>query len=243
MSPVLAEIPVTKQNDGGNVFVSEAFARNAEAYRDLRTNLEFAALESHGNVFQFTSSIPGEGKTTTACNVARAFAQLNQKVLLIDCDLRRPRVHELFGIEAEPGLTFVLLGGLAPLDAFVGVDGLDVLTAGRTPPNPAELLRSQAMAQLLNAVRASYDVVVIDAPPLLPVTDATTLARLGVGTVVVADSGRIRRKQLSDALRKLNNIKMPPLGIVLNRVKQELGGYYGYGYGYGPGSRPDRDQG
>ena len=83
MSPVLAELPVTKQNDGGNVFVSEAFARNAEAYRDLRTNLEFAALESHGNVFQFTSSIPGEGKTTTACNVARAFAQLNQKVLLL----------------------------------------------------------------------------------------------------------------------------------------------------------------
>jgi capsular exopolysaccharide synthesis family protein len=240
--PVLGEIPLGRKTDSTLTSAVDPFSARDEAYRDLRTNLEFRALEGHGNSFLVSSALPGEGKTTTAVQLARAFAMLEQRVLLLDCDLRRPRVHEALGLDGRLGLTHALLRGVSVSELIQTVDGVDVLVAGRQPANPAELLCSTRMQQLLGAVRSAYAVVIIDAPPLLPVTDAVALTRLDVAALVVAEAGQLRRRQLHDALKKLQGVEAPVLGIVLNKVKASGSGYYGYGYGYAPRAASDESE-
>lgn len=228
---VIGEIPLDEEKKGDGPRRIEPFSLRAEAYRRLRTNLQFKAVEGHGNVMLVTSSLPGEGKTATASNIAAAFAQTNQRVLLVDCDLRRPRIHDELQLPNRFGLTTALTTQTPVGELVVQVAGMDVLTSGPKPPNPSELLGSPAMQRFFNEVRDSYDIVVFDSPPLLPVTDATVLAKMGAGAVLVADTSRVRGRQLTTALKNLQTVDAPLLGIVLNKIKLGgIGGYYGYGY-------------
>jgi receptor protein-tyrosine kinase len=213
-----------------------------EAFRILRTNLQFVEIDETKKVVVFTSSVPGEGKTSTASNIALALHDAGQKTLLIDGDMRRPQLARLFGLESAVGLTTILLGRISLGDAIQthARSGLPVLTSGNLPPNPAELLQSQAMKQLLDDVRDTYDVVVLDAPPLLPVTDAALLAAQADGAVVVVRQGKTSRDQLTHSFERLTAVGARALGVALNMVpsKGRKSGYgyggYGYGYGYGP---------
>jgi tyrosine-protein kinase len=206
-----------------------------EAFRILRTNLQFVDVDRKMKVFVVTSSVPGEGKTSTASNTALALQTAGQRTLLIDGDLRRPQLATLFGLEGTVGLTSVLLGRI-DLDEAIQehrTSGLAVLTSGALPPNPAELLQSRAMKQLLDAARLDYDVIIIDAPPLLPVTDAALIAAQVDGAIVVVRQGKTTRDQLSHSIERLTAVGARPLGITLNMVARRGRKGYGYGYGYG----------
>jgi receptor protein-tyrosine kinase len=215
-------------------------APRAEAFRVLRTNLSFIDVDQTSKAFVVTSSVPNEGKSTTALNAAIAMASAGQKVLLIDGDLRRPQVANLLSLEPTVGLTTVLVGG-GDLDEVVQVhapSGLDVLTAGRLPPNPAELLQSNAMRELLASARSRYDVTIIDAPPLLPVTDAAVMAAETDGAVLVVRYGKTTKEQLNGAVQRLLSVGSTPLGVIFNMIPRGRSGRYGYGYGYGYGYAP-----
>jgi capsular exopolysaccharide synthesis family protein len=208
-----------------------------EAFRILRTNLQFVDVDRRLKVFVVTSSVPGEGKTSTASNTALALQTTGQRTLLIDSDLRRPQLATLFGLQGTVGLTSVLLGRLR-LDEAVQEhpeSGLAVLTSGSLPPNPAELLQSHAMKQLIDAARLDYDVVILDSPPLLPVTDAALIASQVDGAIVVVRQGRTTREQFKHSMERLHAVGARPLGVTLNMVARRGRKGYGYGYGYGYG--------
>ena len=205
----------------------------AESYKRLRTNLQFLGLEEDHRAIVVTSTVPSEGKTTTAINVAISMATAGERVLLIDADLRRPRIASYFGLEGGAGLTTVLIGQ-ARLDEVVqthGVSGLDILTSGPIPPNPSELLGFPEMKGLLHEATRHYDVVILDTPPLLPVTDAAILSHITSGALVVVGSRIVRRHELGAALKSLDDVETRVLGLVLNKVQKEDEDRYGYGYG------------
>ena len=207
-----------------------------EAFRILRTNLRFVDVDHHKKIFVVTSSVPREGKTSIASNTAIALQSAGQSTLLIDGDLRRPKLADLFGLEPSVGLTSVLLGQLDLEEAVQHhpESGLAVLTSGTLPPNPAELLQSEAMRQILDKARYDYETIVIDTTPLLPVTDAALLAAQADGAVVVVRQGKTTRDQLTHSMERLHAVGAHPLGVTLNMVQarsQQSGGY-GYGEGY-----------
>lgn len=213
----------------------DTYAPRAEAFRVLRTNLQFIDPDVTRKVFVITSSLPAEGKTTTAVNLALALAEGGEKVALLEGDLRRPKVSEYLRLEPSVGLTTVLLGRV-PLNGALqptAHEGLDVLTSGSTPPNPAELLKSRGMAAVIAELRESHDVVLIDAPPLLPVTDGALLAAQADGALLVVRHGKTTTDQVSVAISRLDNVGAKPVGIILNMTPAKGGGGYGYGYGYG----------
>lgn len=212
----------------------------AEAYRSLRTNLQFMGLTSGNRSVLVTSSLPGEGKSSSAINLAYVTAQAGNRVLLIDADLRRPSVAEYLGLEGNAGLTTVLIGeaDLEDVAQPLGTEGLEALAAGPIPPNPSELLGSKNMQELLADATAKYDFVVIDTAPLLAVTDAVVLSHYVGGTVVVAQSERVRKPQLSQALDKLEAVETRLLGIILNRVAHGSRGAYTYDYTYSSDTSP-----
>lgn len=209
-----------------------------EAIRILRTNLQFLDIDRDNKVITVTSSLAGEGKSTTVCNLAIALAQAGTQVVLLEGDLRRPRISEYLGVEKSVGLTTVLVGRVA-LEAALqpaGTPGLDVLTSGSLPPNPSEILQTNAMKGLISELRHRYDVVLIDAPPLLPVTDAALLASISDGAILVVRHGDTGREQVRTASERLTSVGARLLGTVLSMTPaKELKRYgYGYGYGYGP---------
>ncbi|WP_235504644.1 polysaccharide biosynthesis tyrosine autokinase [Arthrobacter sp. Leaf141] len=204
----------------------------AEAFRQLRTNLQFAQVTGGRKSVLVTSSIPGEGKSTTATNLALALAQSGQSVCLVDADLRRPMVDSYLGLERRVGLTTVLLG-TSELDDVLqpwGEDGLCVITSGAIPPNPSELLGSHEMQSLLGLLEAAFDVVVLDAPPLLPVTDAAVLAQVVAGVVVVVGSQKTTRPELEKSLAALDLVDAKLLGVVINRLPSKGADAYSYSY-------------
>lgn len=205
----------------------------AESYRTLRTNVQFVGVDTRPLSFVITSALPGEGKSTTAVNLAIALAELGSRVLLVDGDLRRPSVAKYLGIEGAVGLTTVLLG-TASFDDVVqpwGASNLDVLASGVVPPNPSELVGSFAMENFLEMVRPRYDVILIDSAPLLPVTDAAVLGRQVGGAILVANAKKLRREQLKSAMAALDRINCRVLGVVFNGVDQkDLDSYKLYGY-------------
>ena len=216
-------------------------APRVESSRILRTNMQFVDVDHNSKAFVVSSSVPREGKTTTATNLAIALAQAGQKVLLMDGDLRRPQVASILGIEPAVGLTTVLVGSMPLADAVQkhSVPNLWVLTSGATPPNPSELIQSHAMAEVLTQARQDYDIIVIDAPPLLPVTDAALLARQADGALLVVRHGSTTRDQLAMAAERLGAVEAKTLGAVLNMVPTKGAGGYGYGYSYGYGYAPE----
>lgn len=204
----------------------------AEAYRSIRTNLTFSRPEKPPAMLVLTSPDPGEGKSTSAANLAITLAQQGVRCLLIDADLRRGALHALFGLQREPGLTNVLLSGstgnTTVQQVVVGPDAvLDFIATGTVPPNPAELLGSARMQALAAQWRESYDTVIIDAPPLNRVTDAAVLASLADGVIMVARAGVTDRGALGFAVEQLRAVHAPLLGVVLNDVDESRDRYYG----------------
>jgi len=217
-----------------------ALARHAprlEAFRVLRTNLQFVDVDRPSKVFVVTSSVPGEGKTTTACNLAITLAQAGRRVALVEGDLRRPKIAEYMRLESMVGVTTVLVGRLNLADAAQdwGEEQMKVFTSGAIPPNPSELLQSHAMADVLSTLRGHFDVIIIDAPPLLPVTDAALLAAQADGALLVVRHAKTTRDQVSAAVERLEAVGGRLVGIVLNMTPQRAAsGYYSSGYGYAP---------
>ena len=215
------------------ILEADPHSSRAEAFRSLRTNLQFVDATDHPQVLTVTSSLAGEGKTTTTANLAFALANSGSSVCLIEGDLRRPRLLSYLGLEGGVGLTDVLIGRVALKDVAqrFGEHRLMVIGSGATPPNPSELLGSEPMKAVLDDLRGRFDYVVIDAPPLLPVTDAAVLSRRTDGTVLVAGAGIVNSDQMLEALDTLDAVNANVLGIVLNRVQRgSRGNYYDYRY-------------
>lgn len=217
-APLLANIPY--DSDASRPLGSrqgKARSHREEAIRRLRTNLQYVDVDHPVRIVVVTSSMPGEGKTTTALDLSIAVARNGQRVLLLEGDLRRPRAVEVLGLVEGVGLTDVLVGDatFAEVVQTVPNQGVDVLACGPVPPNPAELLGSQQMEKLLLEQRDHYDLVVIDAPPLLAVTDAAVLARASDGTVLVVRSGRTKREEVRAAKAALDAVSARLLGVVL----------------------------
>lgn len=233
--PVIAKIPSSRDTKHLPLIAAQhPQSLQAEAYRDLRTNLQFMGLAEGQRSVLITSSLPGEGKSSSAINLAHVIAQSGARVLLIDADLRRPSIHQYLSLEGNAGLTTVLIGE-AELDELVQpleTEGLDVLTSGPIPPNPSEMVGSEKMAQLLATAMAQYDFVVVDAPPLLAVTDAVVLSHHVGGALVVARSEAVKKQQLGQALEKLESAGGRTLGVILNRVPTGSRGAYSYAYTY-----------
>jgi capsular exopolysaccharide synthesis family protein len=216
----------------------------AEAFRSLRTNLQFADVDHPPKVIVMTSPLPSEGKSTSACNLALTLALGGARVMLVDGDLRKPSIGRYLGISSAAGLSSVLAGRHELHDVVVefGRDRLMVLPSGPTPPNPSELLGSQQMADLLAGLADRYDLVVIDAPPLLPVTDAAVLAAIADGAVLVLRHGRTRREEAQRAIQTLTAVNAKLIGTLLNFAPQRSRrGYDGYEYGYGTRAGAEAD--
>lgn len=204
----------------------------AESFRQLRTNLQFANVAGRAKTVLVTSSLPGEGKSTTAANLAIALAQAGQSVCLVDADLRRPMISDYLGLERNAGLTTALVGS-ADVNELLqpwGGDDLYVLTSGRIPPNPSELLGSDEMKHLIERLEHAFDSVVIDAPPLLPVTDAAVLSQHVGGVVMVVGSQKLKHQDLDKSLKALRMVGANVLGVVLNRLPAKGPDAYAYGY-------------
>lgn len=236
-APILGGIPFDPDASKRPLIVQEAPRDpRSEAFRRVRTALQFVNLDGRAPVYVVTSASPGEGKSTTSANLALTLAEDGSSVALIDADMRKPRTAEIFGIEGAAGLSTVLAGA-APLSALLqpyGAGRLFVLPAGAQPPNPAELVGSHMMEATLDTLRRAFDYVIVDCPPVLPVTDAAVLARFATGAILVAASGSTRKPELADAAKALAAADARLLGVILTKIPTRGPDTYGYGaYTYG----------
>jgi capsular exopolysaccharide synthesis family protein len=218
----------------------------SEAYRTLRTSVQFLGVDRPVNLLQITSPNPGEGKTTTVANLGVAFARAGQRVAIVCCDLRRPRLEQFFGTPLSPGFTSIIVGDATIEDAIVPVHDerrLWLLASGPPPPNPSELLSTRRAREVLEDLGRRFDVVLVDAPPVLPVTDALLLGNLVDATILVTSAGRTSKRGTRRALELLDQVDATVEGTVLNYVTGEdaYGGSYG-GYGYGARYSAPRDE-
>jgi non-specific protein-tyrosine kinase len=213
------------------VTLSDPRSPTAEAYRTLRTNIEFSSLDQSLHTLLVTSPAPSEGKSTTLANLAVAMAQAEKKTILVDADLRRPSLHTIFKASNDAGLTTMFVDGRAmeepPLQE-VGVPNLWLLPSGPLPPNPAELLGSKRMDDALAALKARADIVLFDAPPVIAVTDAVVLGTRVDGVLLVIGAGQTKREHARRAKELLDKVKVRVIGVALNNVSLDsaLGGYY-----------------
>jgi capsular exopolysaccharide synthesis family protein len=213
------------------IAMSEPRSMAAEAYRTVRTSVEFLGLDQPIGSLQVTSAIATEGKTTTLANLAVTIARAGQRVIVLCCDMRRPRIHEFFGLENKIGFTSVLLGDAAITDAIQPVPGelsIGVVSSGPIPPNPAELLESRRAVETIEALDNRCDLLLIDSPPILPVTDAMVISGLVDGVLLVADSGSTAKRGLRRAVELLRQVDAPVIGAILNGVASKS--EYGYAY-------------
>ncbi|PPA70294.1 CpsD/CapB family tyrosine-protein kinase [Jeotgalibacillus proteolyticus] len=204
----------------------------SEQYRTIRTNIQFSAIENEIRSITVTSSSPGEGKSTTAANLAIVFAQQGKKVLLVDADMRKPTVHFTFNIMNTIGLTTVLTrqSELVKTVQKTDIDNLDVLPSGPVPPNPSELLSSRVMSRFFEAAEDVYDLVIFDTPPILAVTDAQILSHQCDGTILVVRSRIADKDKVVKAKEHMISAKAKILGVILNDKKMESNDeYYYYG--------------
>ena len=239
--PVLGQIPQVRgwrDRDAPHVVTREApSSPAAEAYRTLRTSIQFLGVERPLNSLQVTSSSADDGKTTTLANLAVAFARMGIKVTIACCDLRQPRIHEFFGLSNEVGFTSVLLGQASLSDALQSVPleaNLTVLSAGPTPPNPSELLASARAREVISVLERNSDLVLIDSPPVLVVTDGLIVSGMADATLLVASAKSSSRRALRRSVQVLRQVDASLVGTVLNNADaaEGHGGGGGYGYGY-----------
>lgn len=200
----------------------------AEAYRSLRTSIQFAGLDHKCRTILVTSSSPGEGKSTTVANFGVVMAQTGSRVCLIDSDLRRPTLHRVFGLSNNKGLTTALLEGLpfAQVAQVTSVPNLMALTSGPVPPNPAELVGSNRMRESLEAAVEDFDMILLDSPPLVSVSDAVALSAFTDGVVLVVQTGKVPHEVIRRAAAQLHAVKGRVLGVVMNAVNLRRDGYY-----------------
>jgi polysaccharide biosynthesis transport protein len=251
--PVIALVPAFSEAKSGRSHSVVSFARQtsaaAEAYRSLRTSVQFMGLDSPIRLIQVTSPNPFEGKTTTVANLGVAIAGTGTRVAIVDLDLRRPRLHEVFELDNDKGFTSVLLGRVSLDDALQPISGTPVgglaavLPAGPVPPNPSELLSSPRVQKLLDELSERVDLVLLDSPPVLPVTDALVISRCADALILVTKAEVTTRGAMQRAIELLQQVGAPLRGLVMNGAdEREFYGYgYGgrYGYGYGSGTESD----
>ena len=219
---IVQRVPGNGRNGQSQIFtVGQPKSLVSEAYRTLRTNLQFSSLDTPLRSLVVTSAVATEGKTTTAANLAVVMAQAGNRIVLVDGDLRRPSAHKLFGLSNGSGLTTALVADPEALDGYLqdsGIENLRVLTAGPIPPNPQELLGSQRMEELLRMLEKEADIVVLDTPPTLVVSDANVLAARASGVLMVVNTGKTRRAAVRQAVEGLRKVGANLLGCVLNMV-------------------------
>jgi receptor protein-tyrosine kinase len=204
----------------------------AEAYRTLRTNIFYSVADTPPKVIVMTSPGPQEGKSTTCANLGVVLAQADKGTLIVDCDLRKPVVHRVFGLRNVHGLMNVLTGERDLESVWQEpIKDLKVLTVGPMPLNPAEVLSSQRFAEFLENVRERFDYVLVDAPPVQLVSDPTIIATQGDAVLLVLDAQNTRKGAVRQAVRSMEAVGANVLGTVMNNVKLSRAGYYGYGYG------------
>ncbi|KPN14645.1 tyrosine protein kinase [Bacillus australimaris] len=202
----------------------------AEQFRTIRTNIEFTSIQTRLKSILVTSSLPKEGKSFTAANLAAVFAQQKKRVLLVDADLRKPAVHEYFDLSYHTGLTNVLLNNCSLEEAILPtpIEHLELLPSGTIPPNPAELLSSSVMKQLFYEIEQQYDMVIVDSSPLLPVADAKILANRTDGSILVVLSGKTKIAAVKKSKEVLDGTTGKLLGAMLNGKKEKKGRLYMY---------------
>jgi succinoglycan biosynthesis transport protein ExoP len=236
--PVLGLIPEIDQwrDTRAEYLVSRSAPTSVqtEAYRSLRTSIQFLGLDQSLRVLQFTSPNAAEGKTTTMANLALVMAEAGQRVAVVCCDLRRPRIHEFFGLSNQVGFTSVLLGDASlseALQPMPGLENLGILASGPIPPNPSELLSGTRAAEVLTTLADNADIVLVDSPPVLPVTDASVLASRVDAVVLVVAARRSTRSQVKRSIEMLEQVHAPLSGVVLNRASEpDNYSYYQYTY-------------
>lgn len=203
-----------------------------ESYRTIRTNIQFASVVDDTRVILTTSTAPGEGKTSTATNLAIVSATAGKRVLLIDADMRKPQVHQRFQVSNLYGLSTVLIKERTLDDCILrsDIENLSLLTSGPIPPNPAEILSSRTFADLVTSLHDEYDLIIMDSPPVLSVSDTLNLTRIADGVLFVIDSQKTHRTHVKRAIQSLEQVEARILGVVLNRVKRKKGESYYYDY-------------
>jgi non-specific protein-tyrosine kinase len=225
--PGLGAIPYDKNAPGQPLVTAAGHSKRAEAFRKLRTNLQFAQVDDRPRIIMVTSSVPGEGKTNTSVNLALSLAEAGVATCLVDADLRRPCVASTFGLVRDAGLTTVLIGQARPEDVMQKAgNGLSVLASGAIPPNPTEMLASARMSEVLHDLADTYEVVIVDTAPLLPVADTIGLAPLAQGTLLVVRAAKTSRDQVRTAVEALNRVGGRILGTVFNRAAAPKGDSY-----------------
>ena len=206
----------------------------SEAYRTIRTNIQFAGVDKPMKSIVFTSNAQDEGKSTVVANLGIVMAQAGQKVVIMDCDFRNPTQHRLFKLQNK-GLSNCIATGKDVLEIVQssGTPGLDILTSGPVAPNPSEILASNRMKTVINELKEKYDYVLIDTPPVLPVTDSSVIGSIADGTILLTAWNQITPAMAKEAKTRLEQAGTKILGVVLNKVEVASKGYgYGYGYGY-----------
>jgi capsular exopolysaccharide synthesis family protein len=239
--PGLGTIPYDRNAPRHPLITADGHSRRAEAFRKLRTNLQFSQVDDRPQIIVVTSSVPGEGKTNTAVNLALSLAEAGVATCLVDADLRRPCVAPAFGLVQDAGLTTVLIGQARVEDVMQQAPGrLAVLTSGAVPPNPTELLASARMAEVLRDLASAYEAVIVDTAPLLPVADTVGLASLAQGALLVVRAASTGREQIRTAAQSLEQVGVRVLGTVFSMAPPPKGDAYGaYGeYGELPAPRP-----
>ncbi|MGB8253153.1 MAG: polysaccharide biosynthesis tyrosine autokinase [Anaerolineaceae bacterium] len=232
--PVLGVIDHHKIEVKNPISLSDSRSPTAEAYRTLRTNVSYTSVDHPLHTLMITSSETGEGKTTTVANLGVVMAQNGKRVIIVDCDLRHPRVHTYFGLTNRNGLTELLAQKDIKIDGAnraTKVNGLSIVSSGSLPPNPAELLGSQKMQSILKTISQSADIILIDTPPTLAVTDAAVLASTMDGVLLIVRPGKTRIRALRQTLDQMNQVNARVLGVILNNVETRFSSY-GYHYRY-----------
>ena len=214
------------------MFVMEKAPKSidAEAYRSLRSNIEYSSFDDEYRVIVVTSSVPGEGKSTTAGNLAIALAQSGNKVLLVDCDMRKPSIHKKFKISNAAGTAELLLRKkLFEEVANKYNENLTIITAGKIPPNPSEMLASRAMTAFIEEMKKEFKYIILDTPPLQAVTDAQVLSTKADGVLLVVRAGSTKKELVSNSVDLIKKVHGKVIGTVLNGVENKKNNYYYYG--------------
>lgn len=232
---VLGTIPDIGLKDEDKIAIVKKNPKSpiAEAFRTLRTNIQFTSIDKDIKILAITSAALGEGKSILASNLALSLAQEEKKILFVDCDLRKPKGYGMFDISNSVGLTTLLMGTTSLLDTVHSSDelgSLDIITSGPIPPNPSELLSSDRMKEFLEGLREKYDMIILDTPPLGPVTDAAIISTIADGMLLVIEASKTEEGQVLYARESLDKVKANTIGAVLNKMPVRKGRYGGYGY-------------
>lgn len=206
----------------------------SESFRNLRTNVHYTNIDKEVKLIQVTSSVQGEGKSTITANYAVTVAQSGKKVLIADCDLRRPQIHKIFNVSNTNGLSNVLVGD-NQMDKNIKdtkVPNLFILTSGPIPPNPSEMLDSKRMKELILSLKDHFDMILLDSPPIMPVTDGLILSQIVDGTIVIVSLGSTEKDAFKKTMLSLENIGANILGTVINKASSKAGYYVNYEYEY-----------